>query len=97
MTRLFSIIVLLALVALALKPAMFVIDQAEQGIIVQFGEPVGEVITEPGLHWKKPFIQDVRRFDKRIMPWTAMSRRCPPWAASSSWSMPPHAGRSPIR
>lgn len=69
MTRLFSIIVLLALVALALKPAMFVIDQAEQGIIVQFGEPVGEVITEPGLHWKKPFIQDVRRFDKRIMPW----------------------------
>ena len=69
MTRLFSIIVLLALVALAMKPAMFVIDQAEQGIIVQFGEPVGEVITEPGLHWKKPFIQDVRRFDKRIMPW----------------------------
>ena len=28
--------------------AAFVIDQAEQGILVQFGEPIGDVITEPG-------------------------------------------------
>ena len=69
MSRIIAV-VLLALIGLLLaKPAMFVVDQAEQVIIVQFGQPVGEVITEPGLHWKKPFIQDVRRFDKRIMPW----------------------------
>ena len=49
--------------------ATFVIDQAEQGIIVQFGEPVGTVITEPGLHWRVPFIQEVRRFDKRLLAW----------------------------
>jgi membrane protease subunit HflC len=47
----------------------FVLDQAEQAIIVQFGEPVGNVITEPGLHWRLPFVQDVRRFDKRLLDW----------------------------
>jgi modulator of FtsH protease HflC len=49
--------------------SVFVIDQAEQGIIVQFGEPVGTVITEPGPHLRVPFIQDVRRFDKRLLAW----------------------------
>ena len=47
----------------------FIIDQAEQGIIVQFGEPIGDVIDEPGLHWRVPFIQEVRRFDKRLLSW----------------------------
>lgn len=69
MTRVIAIVFLALIGLLLAKPAMFVVDQAEQAIIVQFGQPVGEVITEPGLHWKKPFIQDVRRFDKRIMPW----------------------------
>jgi membrane protease subunit HflC len=49
--------------------AAFVIDQAEQGLLVQFGEPIGEVIAEPGLHWRTPFIQEVRRFDKRLLDW----------------------------
>jgi membrane protease subunit HflC len=52
-----------------LLSGLFVIDQAEQGIIVQFGEPVGGVVTRPGLHWKRPFIQEVRRFDKRLLAW----------------------------
>lgn len=47
----------------------FIIDQAEQGIIVQLGEPIGDVIDEPGLHWRIPFIQEVRRFDKRLLDW----------------------------
>jgi len=55
--------------AFVLADAAYVIDEAEQSIIVQFGEPVGEVVTEPGLHWKKPFVQEVRRFDKRLLAW----------------------------
>ncbi len=55
--------------ALLVSDAAYVIDQAEQAIIVQFGEPVGEVVTEPGLHWKKPFVQEVRRYDKRLLDW----------------------------
>jgi membrane protease subunit HflC len=65
-----TFIVLIAVIALlVLTRAGFVIDQAEQGIIVQFGEPIGGVISEPGLHWRVPFIQEVRRFDKRLLGW----------------------------
>jgi len=67
--RTIGIYVVLALVAMLLFKSVYVVDQSEQAILVQFGEPVGEVITDSGLHWKKPFIQDVRRFDKRILPW----------------------------
>jgi membrane protease subunit HflC len=41
----------LVAVVVILGSGLFVIDQAEQGIIVQFGEPVGGVATTPGLHW----------------------------------------------
>ncbi|HET8697260.1 MAG TPA: protease modulator HflC, partial [Gammaproteobacteria bacterium] len=60
---------LAALLLLVASRSAFVVDQAEQAIIVQLGEPVGGVITDPGLHWRLPFIQDVRRFDKRLLDW----------------------------
>ena len=63
------LLVVLAALVVLLGGGLFVLDQAEQGIIVQFGEPVGDVITAPGLHWKRPFIQEVRRFDKRLLAW----------------------------
>jgi membrane protease subunit HflC len=51
---------------IVLANAAFVIRENEQAIILQFGAPVGEAITEPGLHFKRPFVQNVRRFDKRL-------------------------------
>jgi modulator of FtsH protease HflC len=70
MNRTFTIsaVVAAAILFVAANSA-FLIDQAEQGIIVQFGEPIGDVIAEPGLHWRVPFIQKVRRFDKRLLAW----------------------------
>ncbi len=67
--KLSILIISFVAIMIVLSSALFVIDQAEQGIIVQFGEPVGEIVTEPGLHWKLPFIQEVRRFDKRLLDW----------------------------
>src|SRR5690606_35914876 len=63
------LIAIVALVAVTVYSAAFIVDEAEQAIIVQFGEPRGDVISEPGLHWKLPFIQEVRRFDKRLLIW----------------------------
>ncbi len=60
---------LAAFALVVLSSAAFTVDQSEQAILVQFGEPVGEPITEPGLHWKMPFVQEVRRFDKRLLAW----------------------------
>jgi membrane protease subunit HflC len=58
-----------ALVLLVTTRAAFVVDQAEQVILVQFGEPIGGIVTQPGLHWRVPFVQEVRRFDKRMLDW----------------------------
>jgi modulator of FtsH protease HflC len=54
---------------LVISSSLYIVDQKEQAIIVQFGEPIGDVVDTPGLHWKKPFIQEVRRFDKRLLFW----------------------------
>jgi membrane protease subunit HflC len=69
MSKLTGTLVILIVLGVIVSRAAFTIDQAEQGIIVQFGEPIGGVISDPGLHWRVPFIQQVRRFDKRLLDW----------------------------
>lgn len=63
-----ALIVVVVIVITAFS-SVFVVDEAEQAIIVQFGEPQGDVISEPGLHWKLPFVQEVRRYDRRLLIW----------------------------
>ena len=46
--------------------AVFTVDQREQVLVLQFGDPV-RVIREPGLKFKIPFVQNVVHFDKRIL------------------------------
>ena len=49
--------------------AAFTVDPTQQVILTQFGKPVGEPITEAGLHFKIPFVQDVNRIEKRVLEW----------------------------
>ena len=59
-------VALAALVGVILLLASaYTVDQAEQVVILQFGRPIGDPVSEPGLHFKTPFVQDVLRFDKR--------------------------------
>jgi membrane protease subunit HflC len=51
----------------------YVVEETDQVIITQFGKPVGEPQTEPGLHFKMPFIQDINRIEKRFLPWDGPS------------------------
>ena len=46
--------------------ALFTVHQVQQAIVLQFGEPK-RVIREPGLHFKKPFLEDVIFYDARIL------------------------------
>ncbi len=64
MIRLVIVAVVAALV-LAMG-SMFVIDETEQGIVTQFGQYRWSA-TEPGLHFKTPFIQDVHRMERRVI------------------------------
>jgi len=72
-------LLLIAVIAAAiiLKSAAFAVDQAEQVVVLQFGKPVGEPVTEPGLHFKVPFIQELRRFDKRLIVWDGDPNQVP--------------------
>ncbi len=61
--------VLLFIVAALLFVAfnsVFIVDQREQALITQFGDPK-RVVNEPGLSFKVPFVQTVTFFDKRIL------------------------------
>ena len=58
------IIVLLSVVIVS--QTLFTVDQREQALVLQLGNPVGEPRT-PGLHFKIPIIQEVKRFDGRIL------------------------------
>lgn len=64
-----ALIAIIAVLAIAVGNFVFyTVDEAEQAIIVQFGEPMGDVISEPGLKVKLPW-QQVRYFDKRLLVW----------------------------
>jgi len=49
--------------------AIFTVDETQQVVITQFGEPIGKPITASGLKFKIPFIQKVNRFEKRLLQW----------------------------
>src|ERR1700747_1419395 len=64
-----AIIAIAFFLVLVFSGAFYTIDQTEQVIITQFGQPVGDPITEPGLHFKIPFVQNVNSLDKRFLEW----------------------------
>ncbi|MGB5516775.1 MAG: SPFH domain-containing protein, partial [Thermoanaerobaculia bacterium] len=68
MTRLAPIVILVLLV-IVFANAAFVVNEWEQVIITQFGQPVRDPIVTPGLKFKIPFIQKLHRFDRRFLEW----------------------------
>jgi modulator of FtsH protease HflC len=65
-TVLTLVLILLGLAGIAAYLALFTVSQTEQAIVLEFGNPK-RVISEPGLHYKIPFVQNVAYFDKRIL------------------------------
>ncbi len=62
------LVIVAALAALFGYVTLYTVDEAEQAIVVQFGEPIGDVVSESGLKFKLPW-QNVRYFDKRLLVW----------------------------
>lgn len=74
----YSILIVVTIVALvAALDSVFVIEETQQAIITQFGRPIGEPRTEPGLNVKLPFIQKVSYFDKRYLEWDGDANQVP--------------------
>ncbi len=57
--------------------ATYAVDETEQVIITQFGKPVGDPITDAGLHYKIPFIQEVTRIEERMLEWDGRPNEMP--------------------
>lgn len=73
-----SLMIAGAIIALILlSSATVVVDENEQVVITQFGKPVGEALTEPGLYYKTPFIQSEHRFEKRFLEWNGNRNQIP--------------------
>ena len=60
------LIVIIVIAAFVLANTLYVVNQAEQAIVLQFGEPV-RLVKDPGLKMKVPFIQNVVFYDTRLL------------------------------
>ncbi|MBU0482180.1 MAG: protease modulator HflC [Proteobacteria bacterium] len=55
----------------------YVLPEGYQAVITEFGKPVGQPITEAGLKFKLPVIQEVTYFDKKILIWDGDPNQIP--------------------
>jgi len=75
-----KLIIYLAILAAALiliLPCIYMVKETEQVVLTQFGKPIGEPKTTPGLKLKMPYIQKVNFFEKRYMEWDGDPNQLP--------------------
>ncbi len=62
------VIIIVALIVVAMS-ALFTVRQTQQALVLRFGEPVQGrgIVTDPGLHFKIPFIESVVHLDNRVL------------------------------
>lgn len=70
-------IIIAALFAIVLLNSIYILDETKQAIVTQFGKPVGDPRTEPGLNFKVPFLHKVQFFDKRYLEWDGDRNQVP--------------------
>jgi membrane protease subunit HflC len=73
----FIIAALVLIVLLFVTGTVYTVKEGQQVILTQFGKPVGEPKTDPGLHFKLPFIVKVNVIEKRILAWDGKSVAMP--------------------
>ena len=70
-----AVVVIIGLIVLS--GSLYTINEGWQVVVTQFGEPIGEPITQAGLYFKKPFIQKVNYFEKRLLTWDGSPTQIP--------------------
>ncbi|PLX97543.1 MAG: protease modulator HflC [Desulfuromonas sp.] len=76
MKKLIPLLILILLLFVIGQNAIYVNNESEQAIVTQFGKPVSDIIP-PGLHFKIPIMQDVNRFESRILKWDGDPNQIP--------------------
>ena len=70
-------IIILVAGLIVVKSSIYTVSEGKQVIITQFGKPIGMPVTTAGVHFKKPFIQEARYVDKRILEWDGYPNQIP--------------------
>ncbi len=60
------LLIIIAAIAATASSALFIVNETQQALVIQFGEPK-RTVDQPGLKFKLPFIQDVIYFEKRVL------------------------------
>ncbi len=72
-----TLLVLLAMEVLLAPGEFYLVNEAQQVVVTQFGRPVGSPVTAPGLHFKVPLIQKANYFEKRFLEWDGAPTQIP--------------------
>ncbi|MGI9449739.1 MAG: SPFH domain-containing protein, partial [Geminicoccaceae bacterium] len=67
---LMALIVLAGLALVAIFGSLFTVYETQQALVLQFGRYI-KTVTEPGLHFKVPFLQNVVYIDRRVLDFDA--------------------------
>jgi membrane protease subunit HflC len=59
----------IVIILIALYSAAYTVDETQQVVVTQFGKAIGNPITEPGLKFKLPIIQEANFFPKNLLQW----------------------------
>ena len=70
------VVILVIFIGVLVAGPFYVINEGEQAVVVQFGRIVN-VVTNAGLHFKTPFIDEVVRYPKKIIAWDGEARIVP--------------------
>ncbi|MDX1974735.1 MAG: protease modulator HflC [Rickettsiales bacterium] len=73
-TRQIIALILLASVAFVGVSSVFIVDQTEQALVLEFGSKPVRIVRDPGLNVKMPFVQNVEYYDKRLLDFDAESK-----------------------
>jgi membrane protease subunit HflC len=83
--RLAALVVVAVVLLAGVSGVFYTVPEGQQAIVVQFGRPVGDPVTTPGLHVKLPFVQDVRRFERRLLVWDGDPNQIPTKGREFIW------------
>ena len=72
-----ALILIVIVLIFTVVNGVYILQEGRQAIITQFGRPVGQPITEAGLHFKLPFVQEATYFEKKILIWDGDPNQIP--------------------
>ena len=70
-------IIILPIFLILITQSFFIVNEFDQAIVLQFGKPIGDSKTKAGFYFKLPFLQNIVKFERRILEWDGNATEIP--------------------